>query len=104
MKFVRFVMGGAAKAAEVGAVNDKVWASPPPGTKLLASYTCMGIAFPGALAPNTMVGISIIEAESAEGMVAVAYPLMLAGVTVWFVPVMEMPVAGEAEVEKKYRG
>jgi len=69
----------------------------------VADCILVGIPFPGAL-PNTMVGISIIEAESAEGMAAVYYPLMLTGATVWYVPVMEMPVAGEAEVEKKLRG
>ena len=103
MKFLTFTMYDTAKAAEVAAASDKTMASPPPGTKLLARYTCLGIAFPGA-PPNTMVVISLREAENAESMAAIGYPMMLAGATVWYVPVMELPVTPTAaEVEKKLR-
>jgi len=92
-----------AKAADMAAASDKVWASPPPGVKMLADYVCIGLAFPGH-PPNTVVGVSVIEAESAEALTAVIYPLGLAGAMTWNVPVMEIPVAGVAELEKKYRG
>jgi len=103
MKFLMFVMMDVAKAAEMAQASDKVWASPPPGTKMLADYVCLGLAFPGAPA-NTGVGVSVIEADSAEALTAVSYPLGLAGASIWNVPVMEMPVAGSAELEKKMRG
>jgi len=51
-----------------------------------------------------MVGISISEAENAEALAAVSYPLVLAGAWVWNVPVLEMTEAGMAKAEKKYRG
>ncbi len=103
MKFLQFVTMDVAKAAEVARASDKVWASPPPGVKMLADYVCLGMPFPG-LPPNTMVSIGVIEAESAEALAAVTYPPALAGASINNVPIMEMPVAGVAEVEKKYRG
>ncbi len=103
MKFLRFHMMDWTKAAEVAKISDKTWASPPPGDKLLASYACLGIPFPGAPA-NTIISITIHEAESTEALGATAYPLALAGVSVWNVPVMEVPVPGATEVERKMRG
>lgn len=103
MKFLQFGMFDVAKAADLAAASDKVWASPPPGVKMLADYVCIGLAFPGH-PPNTVVGVSVIEAESAEALTAVIYPLGLAGASVWNVPVQELPVAGVAELEKKLRG
>lgn len=102
MKFLSFGMFDVAKGVDVSQATDKFWASRPPGVKMLADYVCEGLPFPGAL-PNTMVGISIIEAESNEALAALSYPLMLAGASVWNVPVLEMPEAGAAEVEKKAR-
>ena len=103
MKFLQFGMFDVAKAADVVQASDKVWASPPPGVKMLADYVCLGLAFPGHL-PNTAVGVSVIEAESAEALLATIYPMALAGASVWNVPVMELPVGGVAELEKKARG
>ena len=100
MKFIGFAMFDAAKAAEVAQAGDKV--AKTPGRKVLAQYACQGIPFPG-VPPNTMVVISVEEAESNEAIGASQYPLALAGATVWSVPVLEMPVAGAAAEEKKYR-
>ncbi|MBA7708254.1 hypothetical protein ES703_117147 [subsurface metagenome] len=102
MKFLSFGMFDVAKVADVAQASDKFWASPPPGVKMLADYVCLGIPFPGA-PPNTVVGVSVFEAESAEVLTAASYPLMLAGASLWNVPVMEMPVAGAAELENKMR-
>ena len=103
MRFLSFVTFDVAKAAELAKVSDKVWASPPPGIKLLAAYVCQGMAFAG-VPPNTLVSIDIIEAESNEALAAVNYPLALAGASIWNVPVMELPTVGAAEAEKKIRG
>lgn len=103
MKFLRFSMMDYTKMAEITKISDKVWASPPPGIKMDALYACMGIAFPDQ-PPNTVVSISVVEAESAESLLAVGYPLMQAGASIWAVPVLDVPVAGAAELEKKYRG
>ena len=102
MKFLSFATFDVAKAGELAKVSDKVWASPPPGIKLLASYVCQGIAFAG-VPPNTLVIFDIIEAESNEVLSAVNYPLALAGASIWNVPILELPVAGAAEIEKKMR-
>ena len=104
MKFLLFSMFDAAKATDVSQASDKVWASPPPGIKALADYVCLAIPFPGGLPPNTVASVMVVEAESAEAMVGVAYPFLLAGATVWYVPVMELPVAAAAEAERKARG
>ena len=100
MKFITFNMFDVAKAVEIAQAADKVVKTP--GQKTLAQYVCLGLAFPG-VPPNTMVTITIGEVESNEAMGAVHYPLELAGATVWSVPVLEMPVAGAAAEEKKYR-
>ena len=103
MKFLILTMMDVAKAAEVAQANDKVWANPPLGIGVLGMYVCQGIAFPGE-PPNTLVSFALAEAESNEALAAANYPLSLAGATVWTVPVLEMPTAGTAAVEKKYRG
>jgi hypothetical protein len=54
--------------------------------------------------PNTIVGIQIIESENNEALAAITWPVQLAGVSAWNVPVLEMPAVGVAEVEKKLRG
>ena len=100
MKFLSFSVVDVAKIPDLMQALDKV--ADTPGSKVLARYTCMGLAFPG-VPPNTVVGVSIMEYESSEAMAARLYPGMLAGATVWAVPVLEMPVTGAAEVEKKYR-
>jgi hypothetical protein len=101
MKFLIFTMFSPDKAAEVAQTIDKL--ARAPGIKTLAQYVCQGIPFPGVL-PNTMVAISVIEAESNDAISARIYPSSLAGATVWTVPVQEMAVAGAAKVEKKFRG
>ncbi len=103
MKFLTITMVDAAKAAEVAKVSDKVMASPPPGIKVLASYVCLAPPFPG-VPPNTLVAFDIAEIDSAEAMSTVTYPMMLAGATIYRAPILELPVAAAAEVEKKYRG
>jgi hypothetical protein len=101
MKFLVFTMFSPDKAAEIAQTTDKV--ARGPGIKTLAQYVCQGIPFPG-VAPNTMVGISVIEAESNDAISARIYPPSLAGATVWVVPVQEMAVAGAAKIERKFRG
>ena len=103
MKFLSFATFDVAKVAEVAKASDKLEASPPPGTKTLASYVCQGIPFAG-LPPNTLVSFDIIEAESNEALAAVNYPLALAGASIWNVPILELPIVGAAEVERKLKG
>jgi hypothetical protein len=74
-----------------------------PGVKVLAQYVCQGILFPGVPA-NTMVVVSVMEAESNEAMSAHNYPIVLAGATSWNCPVLDMPVGEAAKEEKQYRG
>lgn len=100
MKFITFAMYDVAKAAEVAQVADKV--AKTPGHKTLAPYVCQGKPFDG-VPPNTLVVIAITEAESNQAIAAVTYPLLLAGATLWSVPVLEMPVASAATEERKYR-
>jgi len=100
MKFLMFAMFDVAKTAELAQVGDKL--AKTPGRKVLGSYVCMGLAFPG-VPPNTMVNVTVAEYESNEAMAAVVYPMELAGATVWAVPVLEMAVGGEATAEGKYR-
>lgn len=103
MKFLNLNLFDVAKTAELAKASDKVWASPPAGTKMLASYVSMSPVFPNQ-PPNTVVTIRITEAENAEAMAAIHYPMMLAGATIYAIPILEFPLAGAAEVEKKYKG
>lgn len=102
MKFLRFAIIDVNKAADIAQASDKVWANPPAGTKILASYACQGIPFAGVPLRGLVV-VQVIEAESNEAISATAYPLALAGATTWDVPILEMPVKGAAQTEKKYR-
>jgi len=98
MKFITFAMYDVDKLAEVAQVADKN--SKIPGQKILAHYTCLGKAFDG-VPPNTLVTITVREAESAEALGAALYNVALAGATAWAVPVMEMPVGKSvAEIKK----
>ena len=103
MKFLRFTMAKIADISKLTQASDKTMASPPQGYKVLSVDACMGLAFPGQ-PEDTIVSIATIEADSAEVLAATGYPLMLAGATVWTVPVLEFPVAKTVEVEQKLRG
>jgi hypothetical protein len=103
MRFLRFLMMDTNKAEKLVQVSDKIWASPPPGVELLSNYACLGIAFPGQ-SPDTIVSVSMVEADSAEAIAATSYPLTLAGASMWVVPALEVPAGGATEVEKKARG
>lgn len=102
MKFLSFTMFDPAKAAEMSEISDKLQANLPPGIKESTGYTCLGLPFPG-FPPNTLLTIGVIEAESTDAMAAVAYPVALAGATIWYVPVMEMTIGAVGEQEKKLR-
>ena len=101
MKFITYSMFDVAKMAEVTQASDKV--ANTPGQKILAKYACQGMPFPGFFLPNTMIVITTHEVESNEALTAYAYPVMLAGATLWAVPVLEFPVGGAAATDKKYR-
>jgi hypothetical protein len=100
MKFLVFAVFDVAKAAEMAQANDKL--AETPGRKVLSTYTCMGLAYPG-VPPNTIVSISVVEYESSQAMAAVLYPLEVAGATIWAVPVLDVPVGGHAATEKELR-
>jgi hypothetical protein len=103
MKYLRFSLMNVDKAAQIAQASDKALASSPAGVKMLANHVCLGIAFPDQ-PMNTLVSVAIIEADSAEALAAISYPVMVAGTSIWHVPVMELPVGGAAAVEKKVRG
>jgi len=100
MKFLIFSLFDTAKIAELAQVIDKV--AKTPGQKTIAQYACQGIAFSG-LPTNTTLGISVVEVESNEALAATQYPLDLAGISTWAVPVLEVPVGGIVAEEKKLR-
>ena len=103
MKFVVMSVWDVGKAAELAKLQDKVDTAPPSGYKTLASYVCLAHPVSG-LPSGTGVSIIITEAESAEALAAANYPAMLAGADINIVPVIDMPIGGVAEVEKKARG
>lgn len=102
MKFMSLSIYPVAKAGEVAAASDKVWASQPREGRPESSFVLLSVPFP--VPPNSLVVFAIGEEDSAESMAARMYPLMLAGATVNVVPLLEVPYGRGAEVEKKYRG
>ena len=74
----------------------------PQASKVLAGYTCQGLAYPG-MPSNTIMSIRVVEAESNEALSAVIYPVFVAGATVWSTPVMDLPGGAAADMEKKLR-
>jgi len=103
MKFLTFMIYDVAKTADIAAASDKVMSNLPPGIKIQSQYVCLGVPFPG-VPPNNLVSVSIGEADTAESLAQVSYPLALAGATIYRVPILELPLAKTAEVERKYRG
>ncbi len=103
MKFAIIAVWDVGKAAELSKVTDKLDTNPPSGYKPLARYVCLAQPFSG-LPSGTGVTITIAEAENADAIAAATYPGMLAGADINSVPVLEMPIGGSAEVEKKARG
>lgn len=102
MKFIVFQLIDVSKVPDVAKAGDKVWGSPTAGLKVLAGYTCQGLAYPG-MPSNTIMSIRIVEAESNEAISAAIYPVFVAGATVWTTPVMDLPAGTAAEVDKKLR-
>lgn len=100
MKFLMFALFDVAKTPEVAQLADK--AAKTPGLKTITQYACQGIAF-NDLPPNTTLAISVIEAESNEALAAIQYPMGLAGISTWAVPVLEIPAGSVVTEEKKYR-
>jgi hypothetical protein len=100
MKFLVFSMFDVAKTAEIAQIADKV--AKTPGQKTIAQYVCQGMAFNGQ-PPNTSLAIAVVEAESNEALAATQYPMGLAGISTWAVPVLEVPVGRVVTAEKKYR-
>jgi hypothetical protein len=103
IKFLTYSIYDVNKTAEIAALADQVWTSPPSGMKVLSSYVCQGMPFQG-VPPNSLVAIQIIEAESNEVLAAVQYPMALAGASIHTVPVLEVTAGTGAETERKYRG
>jgi hypothetical protein len=102
MKIFVFQLIDVSKVPDVAKAGDKVWGSPPAGVKVLAGYTCQGLAYPG-MPSNTIMSIRVVEAESNEALSAVIYPVFVAGATVWSTPVMDLPGGAAADMEKKLR-
>ncbi|OGO00814.1 MAG: hypothetical protein A2Y59_04245 [Chloroflexi bacterium RBG_13_52_14] len=101
MKFMTLSVYPVEKTAEVAAASDKVWANQPRESRPDAAYVMMCVPFDTP--PNSMVSVMINESDSAERIAARVYPIMLAGATVHVIPLLEVPIAGGAKAEKKYR-
>jgi hypothetical protein len=103
MKLMVSTLMEVSKVPAVSKASDKIWANPPAGVKVLAGYTCQGLAFPD-MPTNTILSIRLVEAESNEDVAAIIYPLAVAGATVWSTPILDLPQGGVVDMEKKYRG
>ena len=103
MKFLVFQLMDVSKVPDVSKAGDKVWGSPPTGLKVLAGYTCQGLAYPG-MPSNSVMSIRVIQAENNEALSAAIYPMSVAGATVWSTPAMDLPAGSAADIEKKLRG
>ncbi len=99
MKFMTMSVYPVAKAAEVAAASDKVWAGRSQEGQPPSAYVLMTVPFP--VPPNSLVVVTIGESESAEEMAARVYPLMVAGATVDIIPVLEVPLGAGAEFENR---
>jgi len=102
MKFMTLSIFPVEKTAEVAAASDKVWADEPRESRPAASHVLLCVPF--EVPTNSMVSVIISESDSAEKIAARVYPLMLAGATVHVIPLLEVPIAGGAKAEKKYKG
>jgi len=101
MKFMSLTIYPVEKAAEIAAATDKVWGKEPKERRPESIYVLMSVPFD--VPPNSQVGFLIEESDSVEAMAARAYPIMLAGGMVHIIPLLEVPMAGAAKVEKKLK-
>ena len=101
MKFMTMSVYPVSQSAEVGAASDQVSRDHPSEGAPSSFFVMMSVPFDAP--PNSIVAFSIGESDNAESMAARVYPLMLAGASVSIVPLLEVPVGGGAEAEKKYR-
>jgi len=102
MKFLNFTVFDVHKSTDIAAVNDKFQAAPTEGYKVLHEFACMSPPFP--VPPNSIVGVSITEVKTTDAMLSHHYQLLLAGATIYRVPIMEVPLASSIDVERKGRG
>jgi hypothetical protein len=102
MKFMTLSIWPVEKTAEVAAATDKVWANQPKESRPVVN--CVLLCVPFDVPPNSMVGVSINESDSAERIAERLYPIMLAGATFQVIPLLDSPVGGGVKAEKKYRG
>lgn len=100
MKYLGFTAYNVAKTAEVAQAGDKLSTNPSQMGKVLAQYACLGMPF-GGLPLNTAVVVCVHEAESADQLAAAAMTMAAAGADMWFVPVLDVPLAGAAKITKK---
>lgn len=103
MRFLIFSLMDVSKVPDVSKASDKVWSKPPANVKILAAYTCQGLAFPN-MPLHTILTIRAVEVESNETLSALIYPQSVAGATVWTTPAMDLPAGAAVELEKKFRG
>jgi hypothetical protein len=102
MKFMIMNVLPVSRAADVSAASDKVQREQPREGGPASGFLMMSVPFD--IPPNSMVTFSISEQDSAEDIAARVYPLMLAGADVSIIPLLEVPIGGSVEAEKKYRG
>ena len=102
MKFLSFTTYNIDNLSEIAKAIDKLASNPPAGYKVLSVYACQSNPFPGVvLPPGTMVGVSVLECDNAEGMASAALEMQLAGGTVSRIPVLEVSTSeAEQTVEK----
>jgi len=101
MKFLCFVIADFDKAAEMSQASDKLWANPPAGVKMLALYSCFGSPPGVLLPPHSFLAVCVMEAENVEVLFSASAPALNAGGSVYYVPVVDVPVTGSAEAVER---
>jgi len=101
MKFMTMSIFPVSKAADISAAQEKLVREYPSEGRPATGFLMMSVPFD--VPPNSMVTVSIGESDSAEDMAARVYPLILAGADMSVIPLLELPIGGMVEAEKKYR-
>lgn len=102
MKFMMLSYIPIEKLAEVSATSDRVWTKARRVKRTASTYLLLSVPFD--VPANSHVTFNIFDADSAEEIAAIVYPIQLAGASIDIIPLLEVPVGGTAKAEEKYRG
>lgn len=103
MKHLIFLAFDAEQASRVAIANSQAYEKLGEKMKNVTQYVCVGSSFPH-MGENKITSFYLADLEDPNDLAALTYPAMLAGASVFCIPVLEMTGDSAQEVERQLRG